>query len=200
MSHNRLPGSGKSSFDLVDHTLIFNELGLARSKVFLDLGCGMGDYVIAAAEITGPEGIVYGMDGWNEGIEILKKRAQENHLTNVQAFVTSVAEHLPLPDKTVDICFIATALHDFIRHGAADSALQEAARVLKPMGILGIVEFKKIEGPPGPPIPIRLSPAELEKLIANFGFKKTKTLDVGPYTYMMVASQPLAPTTQMASI
>lgn len=188
MSHNRLPGSGKSSFDLVDHALIFHELGLARSKVFLELGCGMGDYVIAAAEIIGPKGIAYGIDGWNEGIDILKKRAQENHLANVQAFVTSVADRLPLPDKTVDICFIATALHDFIRHGAADGALQEAARVLKPTGILGIVEFKKIAGPPGPPIHIRLSPAELEKLITNYGFKKTKTLDAGPYTYMMVAS------------
>ncbi len=200
MLHNRLPGSGKSSFDLVDHTLVFHELGLTRSNVFLDLGCGMGDYVIAAAEIIGPEGIAYGIDGWDEGIETLKKRSQENHLTNVQAFVISVADHLPLPDKTVDICFIATAFHDFIRHGAADGALQEAARVLKPMGILGIVEFKKIEGPPGPPIHIRLSPAELEKLITNFGFKKTKMLDVGPCTYMMVASQPLAPATQMASI
>lgn len=187
MSRSTLPGSGKSSFDLVDHELVFRELGLARSKVFLDIGCGYGDYVIAAAEIIGPHGIAYGIDGWDEGIHVLKKRIQEKQLINVQAFVASVAERLPLSDQTVDICFIATALHDFMRHGAAYSALREVSRVLKLNGTFGIVEFKKMEGPPGPPVHIRLSPEETGTLIAKFGFQRTKTLDVGPYTYLIIA-------------
>jgi ubiquinone/menaquinone biosynthesis C-methylase UbiE len=188
MSHSKLPGSGKSSFDLVDHELVFRELGLTKSKVFLDLGCGSGDYVIAAAEIIGPEGIAYGIDGWSEGIDLLRKHAQEKRFTNVQAFVTSVAKHLPLHDQTVDICLMAVALHDFIRHEGGEVALRETARVLKPTGVLGIVEFKKIDGPPGPPIHIRISPEETENLIADFGFQQTKTLDVGPYTYLTIAS------------
>lgn len=189
MSYSKLPGSGKSSYHLVDHELVFHELGLTKSKIFLDLGCGIGDYVIAAAEIIGPGGIAYGIDGWTEGIEILKKRALDRRLTNVQTFVASVSDHLPLPDQTVDICLIAAALHDFIRHGGIEVPLKETARVLKPAGILGVVEFKKIDGPPGPPVLIRLSPEETGTLIASFGFQQIKTLGVGLYTYLIVASK-----------
>jgi hypothetical protein len=51
------------------------------------------------------------------------------------------------------------------------------------------VEFKKIEGPPGPPIHIRLSPEEVESMIKPFGFTPTQSVDTGPFTYMIVASK-----------
>jgi len=189
MSHNKLPGSGKSSFDLVDHTLVFRELGLTRSNVFLDIGCGIGNYVIAAAEIVGPKGIAYGIDGWGDGIETLKQRALDKGLTNITAIIADITSQVPLPDNSVDIGLMATVLHDFARDGGDKQALRETARVLKPGGILGIVEFKKIEGPPGPPMHIRISPADAQALIASFGFQQIKMSDLGPYTYLIVATK-----------
>lgn len=189
LSHQKLHGSGKSSFDLVDHELVFHELGLVPGKVFLDLGCGKGDYTIVAAEMVGQTGLVYGIDGWKEGIDILAQRALDNDLTNVKAIVVNITSHIPLQDDSVDFCLMATVLHDFARDGGEKQALRETARVMKPGGILGIVEFKKIEGPPGPPIHIRLASDEVEEVIGSFGFSTTKTLDVGPYTYLLVATK-----------
>jgi len=83
---------------------------------------------------------------------------------------------------------MGTVLHDFARDGGEQGALRETARVLKPGGIFGIVEFKKIDGPPGPPIHIRLAPEEVESMIKSFGFTPTRSVDTGPYTYMIVAS------------
>ena len=188
MSQNKPPGAGKSSFDLVDPQAVFHALGLTGSTVFLDLGCGPGDYLLAAAELIGPKGKLYGVDAWEEGVHRLRKKILWKGFNNVQVLLSDVTKSVPLPDSSVDICLMGTVLHDFARDGGEQGALRETARMLKPGGIFGIVEFKKIDGPPGPPIHIRLAPEEVESMIKSFGFTPTRSVDAGPYTYMIVAS------------
>jgi ubiquinone/menaquinone biosynthesis C-methylase UbiE len=188
MSQNKPPGAGKSSFDLVDPEAVFQALGLTSSTVFLDLGCGPGDYLLAAAELIGHKGKLYGIDAWEEGIHMLRRKILGKGLNNVEVFLSDVTKSVPLTDSSVDICLMGTVLHDFARDGGEQGALRETARVLKPGGIFGIVEFKKIDGPPGPPIHIRLSREEVESMIKPFGFTSIQSVDCGPFTYMFVAS------------
>jgi ubiquinone/menaquinone biosynthesis C-methylase UbiE len=189
MSQNKPPGAGKSSFDLVDPQAVFHALGLTGSTVFLDLGCGPGDYLLAAANRIGPEGKLYGVDAWEEGVHRLRKKILGKGFNNIQVLLSDVTKSVPLPDSSVDICLMGTVLHDFARDGGEQGALRETARMLKVGGIFGIVEFKKIDGPPGPPIHIRLSREEVESLIKPFGFTPTGIVDTGPFTYMIVASK-----------
>ena len=63
--------------------------------------------------------------------------------------------------------------------------LEQIKTILKPGGCLAVIEFKKIEGPPGPPIKIRLSEDEVDKMVTGYGFKKLKTADIGNYNYVM---------------
>jgi ubiquinone/menaquinone biosynthesis C-methylase UbiE len=189
MSQNKPPGAGKSSFDLVDPEAVFQALELTGSTVFLDLGCGPGDYLLAAAELIGPKGKLYGVDAWEEGVDKLRKKILRKGFNNVEVLLSDVTKSVPLPDNSVDICLMGTVLHDFSRDGGEQGTLRETARVLKPGGIFGIVEFKKIEGPPGPPIHIRLSREEVESMIKSFGFTPTRSVDTGPFTYMIVASK-----------
>ena len=63
------------------------------------------------------------------------------------------------------------------------------------MGQLAIVEFKKIEDGPGPPLRIRLSEKELEGVLAPFDFRTERVSDVGPYHYLLIASHPGQPGT-----
>jgi hypothetical protein len=58
-------------------------------------------------------------------------------------------------------------------------------RVLKPGGLFAIVEFDKIDGPPGPPRHIRLDPAEVEALVAPYGFARQRTVKLGSYNYLI---------------
>ena len=69
-------------------------------------------------------------------------------------------------------------------HWADDGTLKEVKRVMKPDGILAVVEFKKIEGPPGPPLHIRLSHEDVETMLKRYDFKSVKTLEVGNYNYL----------------
>ena len=178
-------GAGKSSYDLVDHDKVFRELDLRKGMNVLDLACGPGDYTMAMAEIIGAEGAIYAADLWVEALVRLQKKAEAKNIRNIKTVVGDVSHRLPMDDETVDLCLVATVLHDFVREGVAFEALGEAARVLKPRGTLAVLEFKKINGPPGPSIDIRLTPAEVERLVAPRGFVKRGISDVGPYNYLI---------------
>jgi ubiquinone/menaquinone biosynthesis C-methylase UbiE len=188
MSTERKPhGAGKSSFELVNVDHVFQSMSLTPSTVFLDLGCGEGNYSLAVAKLMGPQAVVYAVDAWQEGLEELKKRAVAMGLLNITTIHANLNEHIPLEDATVDVCFIATVLHDLLRESTGETALTEIARVLKPVGQLYIVEFKKIEDGPGPPIGVRLSPEETENIITSFGFVKDQITEVGPFHYLLTA-------------
>jgi len=181
---HKLPGQGKSSYDLIDASTLWAELDCAPGITFLDLGCGQGNYALAAAAIIGPTGMVYAVDLWEEGIAALKDRAAKAGLTSLKALV-SAAGQVPLADESVDVGFMATVLHDLVEAGTATGALTEMTRVLKPGGCFAIVEFDKIDGPPGPPRHIRLDPEEVETLVAPYGFRRQKTKKLGPYNYLI---------------
>lgn len=182
------PGAGKSSFELIDRTTLFNELPISKGMIFLDMGCGSGNYTLAAAEILGSEGVLYSIDLWEEGIAFLREQASAKGINNIEAIVADIGEYIPVESSTVDICLVATVLHDLVQIGAAENALKEAARVLRPQGVLAVIEFNKVDGPPGPPIHIRLTPEQVEEMVIPHGFGKTKIVAVGPYNYLMLFS------------
>jgi len=177
-------GAGRSSFDLIDAAALFDELKLNRHTTFLDAACGRGAYSIAAARRIGAGGKVYAVDLWQEGIEALQKEIRTLGIGNAEAVVADVSKRIPVDDHTIEVCLLATVLHDLTRDNAAQGALIEVKRVLKPGGMLAVVEFKKIDGPPGPPIGVRLAPQEVEKQLEPHAFEVTKTRDIGAFNYL----------------
>ena len=178
------PGAGKSSYDLIDPGTLWAELNLPQGITFLDLGCGQGNYSLAAADLIGPAGMVYAVDLWEEGVASLKERAAREGLANLKALVAG-AGRVPIENLSLDVGFMATVLHDLVEAGTAAGALTEVARVIKAGGRLAIVEFDKVDGPPGPPRHIRLAPAEVEALVAPYGFARQRTVKLGPYNYLI---------------
>ena len=178
------PGAGKSSYDLIDPGALWSELNLPKGITFLDLGCGQGNYALAAAHLIGPAGVVYAVDLWEEGLAALKARAAREGRANLQPLVAP-AGRVPIESRSADVGLMATVLHDLVETGTEASALTELTRVLKPGGLLAIVEFNKIDGPPGPPRHIRLDPAAVEALVAPYGFARQRTVKLGPYNYLI---------------
>ena len=176
--------AGKSSFNLVDHETLFNCLALKDDTVFLDLACGTGRYALEAAKSM-KSGIVYAVDLWPEGIsalmgEIVRQRVHPN----IWATVADATRRLPLLADTVDVCLLATVLHDFYQEGTANTVLGEIKRILKPSGSLAVVEFKAFDPPPGPPRSIRLSAQQVDQILAPLGFCKPIVCEVGPRLYL----------------
>jgi ubiquinone/menaquinone biosynthesis C-methylase UbiE len=185
MPPTKPPAAGKSSFDLIDAAGLLAELRLAPGSTFLDLGCGEGRYTFPVAEVIGPDGLIYAVDLWEEGIAAIGQRAAAEGRRNLKALLADVGQ-IPLETASVDTCLMATVLHDLVEARTAAGALTETARVLKPGGRLAIVEFDKVAGPPGPPVQIRLAPAEVAQLVRPYGFKETGQARVGPYNYLQI--------------
>ena len=178
------PGAGKSSYDLIDPGALWAALNLPPGITFLDLGCGQGNYSLAAADRIGPTGVVYAVDLWEEGIAALKERAAREGRSNLKPLAAG-ADQVPMESSSVDVGLMATVLHDLVEAGTAAGALAEVSRVIKAEGRLAIVEFHKIDGPPGSPRYIRLDPAEVEALVAPYGFVRQQTVNLGPYNYLI---------------
>ncbi|MBN1847797.1 MAG: class I SAM-dependent methyltransferase [Deltaproteobacteria bacterium] len=184
MTNKKPIAAGSSSIDLVDEKKLFDELQIHDGDTFLDVACGNGAYSIIASRYAGGSGHVYAVDLWKEGIESLERQIQIQDIKNIHASVADVSDHIPVADRSVDICLLATVLHDLIQDKTDAGTLKEIKRVLKPEGTLAIVEFKKIDSPPGPPIRIKLSPEELEKHLQPYSFDMTRMIDVGTFTYL----------------
>jgi ubiquinone/menaquinone biosynthesis C-methylase UbiE len=183
-SSSKPPGAGKSSYDLIDPGTLWATLNLPQGITFLDLGCGQGNYSLAAASLIGPYGVVYAVDLWEEGLAALRERAAREGLANLKP-LAAPAGQVPMESNSVDVGLMATVLHDLVEAGTAAGALAEVSRVIKAGGQLAIVEFDKIDGPPGPPRHIRLDPAEVEALVAPYGFARQQTAKLGPYNYLI---------------
>jgi ubiquinone/menaquinone biosynthesis C-methylase UbiE len=180
------PGAGKSSFELIDTEVLFRELRISHDMTFLELGCGRGAYSIEVSKRMENHGVVHAIDLWEDGIAILRERIAGGGYANVNAVVADIGRTIPIEDESVDTCLLATVLHDLVEISADHGALKEASRVLKPEATLAIVEFKKIDGPPGPPKAIRLSPEDVERMVIPHGFVKRSFADLGPYNYLSV--------------
>lgn len=180
------PGAGRSSFDLIDTEVLFRELRISHDMTFLEMGCGRGAYSLEVAQRMENHGMVHAIDLWEEGIAILLERIASGGFVNVNAVVADIGRTIPVEDESVDTCLLATVLHDLVEISADYGALKEASRVLKPEAMLAIVEFKKVGGPPGPPIDIRLSPEDVERMVTPHGFIKRSFADLGPYNYLSV--------------
>jgi len=178
--------AGKSSIDLIDVEKLVDVLEIEPGINFLDVACGAGAYTLALAAHVGPTGRLYALDLWAEGIEMLWAEAKSRKISSIEAHVTDVSQHMPLESDTVDLCLMATVLHDLIEDHTDQGTLQEVARVMKPGGKLAVIEFKKMDGPPGPPMAIRLAPKETETYLLPHAFEMLATHDIGPYIYLSI--------------
>ena len=178
-------GAGKSSFELIDSDKLMSTLPIKPGSVVIDLACGKGIYSMFLSEIVGETGLIYAVDLWKEGLLLLEEQIEKKGITNIKTLLTDASKQIDIDGYSSDICLMATVLHDFEEAGQADIVLKEIKILLKPGGCLAVIEFKKIEGPPGPPVHIRLSEDEVEKMVTRHGFVKKETVDIGEYNYLM---------------
>jgi SAM-dependent methyltransferase len=129
---------------------------------------------------------VYAVDISRELVDYIASRSREEHLPQL-ATVESTVATIPLPSGIADVVLLATVLHDI-----SASTVAEAVRLLRPSGRLIDLDWKKVDEPVGPPLTIRLSPAEATVLLAHHGLHVVDSWDPGPAHYALALSR--APT------
>lgn len=138
---------------------IMDALGVGEGVVVADLGAGSGWFTIWLAGRVGPNGVVYAEDIQRQMIDSITRRVERLGLKNVKPVLgTTTDPRLPGP---VDAVLIVDSYHEMEQPVAL---LKNVARLLKPGGRIGIVNFTKDGGGPGPEIEDRVDP---ERVIAD---------------------------------
>lgn len=123
-----------------DLTAMLEAASLHGSERVLDAGCGTGHTALAFAARAAE---VIGVDLTEAMLAQGRKLARDRNLSNV-AFKRGDVEHLAFPDAAFDIVTSRYSAHHY-PHPLA--ALREFARVLKPGGILLLVDVMAPDEP-----------------------------------------------------
>lgn len=162
---------------------ILERAGLKLGMVFVDVGSGEGFFTVLAARIVGERGMVYAVDRDTSAIDRLKGKVAEEGLANVKA-VAAEAEETVFCEGCADIVFYSIVLHDF-RDPA--KVLLNAKRMLKPVGRLVDLDWKKKRTDIGPPVRIRFSEDQACRLLEKVGFTIKSVTNAGENHYVVIA-------------
>lgn len=128
---------------------LLDDLALAGAETVVDLGCGRGAVLLAAARRL-PRGEAIGVDLWRTVDQSGNGEAQT--LANARALGlegrvqlrTADITGLPLGDASVDVVLSSLAIHNITHTDERSKALRGAVRVLRPGGRLVVVDFRHV--------------------------------------------------------
>jgi arsenite methyltransferase len=124
---------------------VLDGLRLRGDETVLDLGCGCGAVLLAAAKRL-PRGRAIGVDLWradqthNSREATLSNAALEDVADRIEVHTADMTA-LPLADDSVDVVVSSLAVHNIPTHAGRRQALDEAVRVLRPGGRLAIADL-----------------------------------------------------------
>ncbi|OGO00015.1 MAG: hypothetical protein A2Y58_04725 [Chloroflexi bacterium RBG_13_51_52] len=166
-----------------DPEAVLSGIGLKPGLIFVDIGCGSGFFALPAARMVGKNGKVYGLDANPAFIADVKEQADKEGLKNLY-LSSGRAEETIICKHCADIVFFGIALHDF---QDPSKVLENARSILKPIGKMVNLDWKKEEMALGPPAHIRFDVNKASRLIENAGFTIESVEDSGLYHYLITA-------------
>ena len=133
----------------------------------------------------GENGIVYALDAYPESVANIKEEAEKEGVNNLETIFADLTDEIPLDDNSVDVCVMANVLHGFVENNEVEEVMKEISRVVRSEGVFAVVEFKKLAGPPGPPLEVKLSTQDVEDILVQHDFHPVSSLEVGKYHYLV---------------
>jgi arsenite methyltransferase len=124
---------------------VLDDLGLRGDETLLDMGCGRGAVLLAAAKLL-PKGRAIGVDIWradqtdNSPDNTVRNAEIEGVADRVEVRTTDVTD-LPFDDNSVDVIVSSLVVHNISDPLGREKAISEAARVLRPGGRLAIADI-----------------------------------------------------------
>jgi predicted methyltransferase len=164
---------------------IMDALGVGDGSVVADLGAGSGWFTIRLAKRVGPNGTVFAEDIQHQMIGAITRRVEKIGLKNVRTVLGTPND--PRLPKPVDAVLIVDTYHEMEQPIVL---LRNVANSMKPTGLIGIVDFKKDGGGPGPAMEERVDPEVVIGHARAAGLVLRSRETFLKYQYMLVFERP----------
>jgi ubiquinone/menaquinone biosynthesis C-methylase UbiE len=162
-------------------SVMLKALGVQPGQVVCDLGCGNGYHTLTLAKMVGPRGRVLAVDVQREMLLLLKQRAKENELANIE-LVHSLYHDPKLPEAKLDLVLMVDVYHEFSH---PEHMLRAVHKALKPTGRIALVEFRAED----PKVPIKpehkMTKEQILKEYRPNGFRLASEYDKLPWQHLM---------------
>jgi ubiquinone/menaquinone biosynthesis C-methylase UbiE len=156
-------------------------LHVKPGDVVCDLGCGNGFYTLKLAKLVGDKGKVVAVDIQREMLELLKDRATEEKITNIEPLLGTTVDP-KLPANSIDLVLLVDVYHEFSN---PEEMLVAIRKSLKPGGRVALAEFRA-EDPNVPIKPLhKMSKVQIMKEFPPNGFKLVEEFDKLPWQHLM---------------
>lgn len=163
-------------------TKLIEYLKFKPGMVVADIGAGSGYFSFRIAELVKPGGKVLAVDIQPEMLALIRQRAKQRHLTNVEP-VRGEIQDPKLPEGAVDLILMVDVYHEFSHPFEMTAAM---ARSLKVGGRLVFVEYRLED----PQVPIKLvhkmTQKQVKREMAAHPLKWVTTSDILPRQHIIV--------------
>lgn len=175
-----------------DCSTLLRALDVQPGQAVCDMGCGNGFYTLELAELVGDEGRVLAVDIQPEMLTLLRERAAEAGVENVEPILGTLVDP-GLPRGEMDLILLVDVYHELSHPEHVLRALRES---LKADGRIALVEFRLED----PQVPIKLlhkmSKKQIVKEFPANGFKLVEEFDELPWQHLMFFQRDDAPETE----
>lgn len=175
-----LEGPDRDAWQMPD--AVMDALGIADGAAVADIGAGGGWFTVRLARRVGPNGVVFAQDVQLPMLEAIRRRVDREGYKNVRTIKGETGDPR-LPAASVDVVLIVDAYHEFTN---PVELLRHLAAALKPGGRIGVVNFTKTGGGPGPPPDERKDEAQVVKEAEAAGLRLLRKETFLPFQYFLV--------------
>lgn len=163
-------------------SMLVRSLKLQPGMVLADIGAGSGYLSFMMAKRVGPTGKVYAEDIQPEMLDIVKKKALQSGVKNVQPWLGSTTDP-KLPPASIDLEILVDVYHEFDK---PYEMVFNMVKGLKKGGRLVFVEYRLED----PEVPIKLvhkmSIAQVRKEMTLFPLTYQQTIEILPRQHIIV--------------
>lgn len=152
----------------------------------VEIGSGYGTFTLPTARLI--NGKLFAFDIEDEMIETLNQKIEKEQIDNIVLTKRDILTHSTgLPDNSTDYVMLFNILH----HEAPLDFINEAYRILKPKGKIGIIHWRSdISTPRGPELTIRPKPDQIASWFDKQRFQIEKQpFIIEPYHFGLIISK-----------
>lgn len=175
--------------ELIDPFKLLKEAGVSDAMTVADFGCGtLGHYVFPAAHLVGPSGKVYAVDILKSVLGGVESRMKLEGVANVETVWGDLERErgVRLADGSIDVGLL---INNLFLSRQKEAFVKECTRMLKPGGVMVVVDWRPGMPGIGPENAVRVNSVEAMKLAMNAGLKIEREFSPGKYHYGFICKK-----------